>query len=45
MLPDGSLGLLYERAGIENSMWITRYVCFAKFNLEWLEASSNQTAM
>ncbi len=36
-LPDGTVCLLYERDGFDNSMWVTRYVSLARFNLAWLQ--------
>ena len=33
---DGSILCLYERGGVNNVMWDTRYVTLARFNLEWL---------
>lgn len=33
---DGSILCLYERAGVDDSMWDTKYVTLARFNLDWL---------
>lgn len=36
VLPDGTICVLYEREGFDNSMWVTRYVSLARFDLSWL---------
>ena len=33
---DGSVLCLYERAGVGESMWDTKYITLARFNLEWV---------
>jgi sialidase-1 len=37
---DGSILCLYERGGVDNVMWDTKYVTLARFNLEWLQETT-----
>ena len=37
---DGSILCLYERGGVNDVMWDTRYVTLGRFNLEWLEQAN-----
>ncbi len=34
--PDGTLYCLYERAGLNNNIFHTQYLCLARFTLDWL---------
>jgi len=34
--PDGAIYCLYERDGVNGSMWDTRYITFARCTLDWL---------
>ncbi len=35
--PNGAIYCLYERAGVNDVMWDTKFVTLARFNLQWLE--------
>ena len=34
--PDGTVYCFYERGGVDDVMWDTKYLCVARFNLAWL---------
>jgi len=39
---DGTIYCLYERDGVNGSMWDPRYVTLARFSLDWLTGAKDR---